>query len=226
MIKIINEYKNIIGYTVTGLIFGLAFFIVLLNAYHYQEVNKTFIKTEKDLTFTDELTTNINQINKNIEWFNLNTYNGSFDQYEMSEIKSKISICTNSFNNKESNDLLNKKEVDLLDVYNLNQRYQQNVINECLVRQMYDMSIKEEMSDILGDNQKFIQTLVEENIEGTEYLQSTLKNNSSYHFNSDYAMINILNQTKDSYYYIIGNYRSSINLVLVVSEWYKTLEGV
>ena len=41
MKKILLEYANIIGYTVTGLIFGLSFFLLIINFYHMQELSET-----------------------------------------------------------------------------------------------------------------------------------------------------------------------------------------
>ena len=34
MKKILLEYANIIGYTITGLVFGLGFFLLFINAWH------------------------------------------------------------------------------------------------------------------------------------------------------------------------------------------------
>ena len=37
MKKVLLEYASMIGYTVTGLVFGVAFFLLFINFYHSQE---------------------------------------------------------------------------------------------------------------------------------------------------------------------------------------------
>ena len=41
MKKLLLEYANTFAYTITGLVFGCAFFLLFINFYHMQELSET-----------------------------------------------------------------------------------------------------------------------------------------------------------------------------------------
>ena len=57
MKKILGEYSQILGYTFTGLVFGLSCFIIFLNFYHFKEVGTTVGKTN----YTNDLYTKVQE---------------------------------------------------------------------------------------------------------------------------------------------------------------------
>ena len=229
MKKILNEYIKIIGYTIVGLLFGLSFFLLLTNLYHKNEVNKTYVKNDDDLKIISETSKKLDIINKNISFFELSSYKGSYDLYEMSEIKNKLEICVKNIKNSNINKYLEKKEITLLDVYNLQQSFQIDIANECLIRQIYDLTITEGENNSVVVNSgltPFLDNNIKQLITTNDYLSKTLKNNSSYHFNSNYSSVNLINPVKDSYYQVVSNYNKSIDFIVDFSNWYNSLGGV
>ncbi len=229
MKKIFNEYINIVGYTILGLIFGLSFFLLLTNLYHMDEVNKTYVKTDDDLKIVETINAEVLKINNNISYFDLNTYKGSYDLYDMSEIKNKLEICVKNINQSDINSYLLKEEITLVDVYNLQQSFQIDIANECLIRQMYDLTVAEgDYNTVVVSSNiaPFMDDNIKQLISSNDYLAKDLKNNSSYYFNSNYASVNLINPVKDSYYQVVSNYTKSIDFVVDVSTWYNSLGGV
>lgn len=229
MKKLMIEYANIIAYTITGLVFGFSFFLLFLNFYHYREVNEVYIKQTNDDKVYDEVTSKLTKIKENTAVFNYNDYKGGEDSDSLASIKSRLEVCTNSIDTKEFNSIMTKKKINIKDVYDMQQFYQKQISNECLVKQLYELSLDPSKNNLKITNLKTISPFIEDNInqliKSTDYVQKTIKGNSSYYFSSESSKIEVYNQTKDSYYSILNNYVSAIDFVYDVSEWYKNVVG-
>ncbi len=232
MKKILGEYSQILGYTFTGLVFGLACFLIFLNFYHYKEVKSTVVKT----SYTDDLYAsvqeNINQTRANASVFNINGYSGSENGYEMLSIQSRLALCADSFSDEEIKKYFEKDELSIQDVYEFQSVYQRKVINGCVVRQLYDLTSTD------GENARFtsakakviapfVKLEADALIKRTDYVAKTIKNNSSYFFSNDDTKKNIFDITKDSYYEILLAYKDASEFLLEVSKWYyKVIGGI
>lgn len=219
------EYVGIIGYAVTGLIFGLAFFLLLFNFYHAKEVSETYVKSDQ---FVDVYTKNkdvLAQIKNNISGFQANNFRGSNTQTDLLAIQSRINMCVNSFETTKANDIFTKKELSVVDVYNLLGYYQSDIINDCVTMQLYSLK------NYTGNLNSFdtVRPFIENNAmiltNDLDYVKRSLQNNSSFAFSSEYDKINIFNLTRDSYTRIENSYQNSVNLLLAVSEWFKKVVG-
>lgn len=225
MKRFIMEYVGIIGYAVTGLIFGLAFFLLLFNFYHAKEVSETYVKSDQ---FVDVYTKNkdvLAQIKNNISGFQANNFRGSNTQTDLLAIQSRINMCVNSFETTKANDIFTKKELSVVDVYNLLGYYQSDIINDCVTMQLYSLK------NYTGNLKSFdtVRPFIENNAmiltNDLDYVKRSLQNNSSFAFSSEYDKINIFNLTRDSYTRIENSYQNSVNLLLAVSEWFKKVVG-
>lgn len=229
MKKLLLEYLRIIAYTVTGLIFGLAFFLLFLNFYHYKELNTTYTKSDTDLIASTNIKNDMAIVTTNISTFDMNTYVGKDDLYSLASVKSRLELCVKNINNEEALALIDKKTVNIQDVYRLQQLYQTNVANECLVKQLYDLTPTDGTSTIkinsLNNMAPFFKDDIDELLVATTYIQSSIKNNSSYTFSSDSAKLNILDPTKDSYFQIVSAYQKASTFVKDVSNWFKKVAG-
>ena len=225
MKKLLIEYFNMIGFAITGIVFGISFFLILINCYHYKDVNSTYIKQDSDYKINNEMKNKLEKINQNISIFDPNTYHGNEDIYSMSSIKSRLQMCVTKINTEEFNRILEQKEINIKDIYDMQQFYQISISNECLVKQIYEISNNTENSKIkissLNQISPFLEDNIEELITSTDYLQKVIKNNSSYSFSSNSSKIDIYDQTKDSYYSLLNNYSSAIDYIYDLSVWYK-----
>lgn len=223
MKKVFVEYFNLIGFSITGIVFGFTFFLLLINFYHYKDVNNTYIKQDSDFKMNSEIGNKINKINENISSFDVNNYTGVENIYSLASIKSRLNTCVTKINTNEFKDILNKKEINVKDIYNMQQFYQINIANECLVKQLYEITSNESKIKISNSNTVtlFMQDDIESLIKSTDYLQKVIKSNSNYTFSSNSSKIDLYDNTKDSYYEILNKYNASIDYIYDVSLWFK-----
>ncbi len=229
MKSIIEEYLHIIGFTITGLVFGLAFFLLFVNLYHSKEVGTVYTKSDSDSKIVTEISENINKINSNIQGFDMNTYRGREDIYSMASVKSRLELCVKQIEKAKILKVLEQPSVSIQDVYDLQQDFQATMANDCLVKQLYDLTVTDGSGKIniysLPNFAPFFKNNIDNLIVANTYLQNDIKNNSSYFFSTDTSKINILNPTKDSYYQVVGTYRRSVEFVAEVSSWYQKVVG-
>ena len=223
MKKLLIEYCNIIAYSITGIVFGFSFFLLFINFYHYKDVNTTYKKQDSDFKINQILKTKLEKINDNANSFNPNVYKGSENIYSLSSIKSRLNICVSKINNDELTKILDKKVIDIKDVYDMQQFYQINIANECLVKQLYEVSTLSDKFQISGLSKvsPFMEDNINNLIKSSDYLQKVIKNNSSYYFSSNSNKIDLYDQTKDSYYALLNNYTEAVDFIYDVSLWYS-----
>lgn len=227
MKKFFIEYINIIGYTITGLVFGLSFFILLLNFYHSREIADVYVKNSD---FVDVYTKNkdkIEQIRTNISSFNANNYRGEVDQLTLMNIKSKLDMCISKYETTDANKIFTKKEVGIQDVYDLLGEYQTDIINDCITLQIYSINVNNNTSRLKSFStiKPFIDSNAKMLMSDLDYVKRNLQTTSAYSFSSNYDKTNIFQMSRDSYARIESSYENSLNLVLTVSEWFKGVIG-
>lgn len=227
MKKMLLEYSLVIGYTVVGLVFGLSFFLLFLNFYHYDEVNYYYQKNSDDLKLSSEFKEQLVEIRENVNSFDINLYSGREDIYSLASVGNKLDLCIKNINDSEFFKILDKKKISISDVYKLQQFYENDVVNECLIKQLYDLTISNESSNIkissLGVISPFLNTSIVQLKDDNNYVKSNIRNNSSYYFSSNSSKLSVFNMTRDSYYEVISSYRSAINFVEQVSIWYRNV---
>lgn len=221
MKKILVEYSNIISYTVIGIVFGFAFFLLFLNLYHYEDVNDVYKKQDSDYQINKELKEKLNNISLNINSVQLNNTSSNYTNF--SNIGLKLNTCVERINTNKFDELLSKNSISISDVYEMQQFYKIDISNECLVKQLYGMTLIE--NNQYADALSFIEDNIEKLKDSTDYVEKVIKNNSSYSFTSSSTKDDIYNQVRDSYYSIINDYVDAIDFIYDVSFWYKNIAG-
>ena len=221
MKKILVEYSNIISYTVIGIVFGFTFFLLFLNLYHYEDVNDVYKKQDSDYQINKELKEKLNSISLNINSVQLNNTSSNYANF--SSIGLKLNTCGERINTNKFDELLSKKSISISDVYEMQQFYKIDISNECLVKQLYGMTLIE--NNQYADALSFIEDNIEKLKDSTDYVEKVIKNNSSYSFTSSSTKDDIYNQVRDSYYSIINDYVDAIDFIYDVSFWYKNIAG-
>lgn len=232
MRKILGEYSQIIGYTFTGLVFGLAFFLLFLNFYHYKEVNLKVEKTEDTELVTSRINNNLSQVRTNAMSYDINNYHGSESGYELMAVQSKLTLCVDALEDKKIKDIFNQTRLGISDIYKLENLYQQKVVNECFFKQLYPLTFMEGdqfkfQSASIQNIAPFIKLEVDALARSTKYIAANIKNNSNYYFGNQDARDNIFDVTKESYYEVLSSYEEASKFLLELSKWYiKTIGGV
>ena len=226
MKKILIEYSNVIAYTITGLVFGFSFFLLFLNFYHYRDVNMTYQKQDSDRNVEEDLKIKLNQVKINISGFDINTYKGNEDPTSLASVKSRLDICVKKIDTQEFQNILSKNSINIKDIYEMQQFYQVQISNECLVKQLYEISLPDKLNlSSLKTMAPFLENNINQLLKSTDYVQKVIKNNSSYAFSIETSKIYLYDQTKDSYYTILNSYVSAIDVMYDLSTWYKEVSG-
>ena len=227
MKKIFIEYINIIGYAITGLVFGLSFFLLFINFYHNKEIAEVYVKNDDYVDVYTKNKDKIEQVKKNISTFNANNYRGEVDQATLMNIKAKLDMCVSKYESTDANKIFTKKEINLQDDYDLLGYYQSDIVNDCVTLQLYSITVPNNTVRLGSFNQikPFINISSKILMYDLDYVKRNLQTSSTYSFSSDYDKANIFNMTRDSYTRIESSYDSSLNLLLEVSEWFKKVIG-
>lgn len=214
MSKKIRNYLGLLAYTITGLIFGFAFFLLFLNIYHMSEVNSKYVKSSEEIDAYNEFSGNLTLLKNKIDKINLN------DEKQIN-ISNRLNSCVKSLNNEEFLNYVKKKKIDDLDIYQMKNVFQNEIVDGCLVKQLYTMTEDNDNKDILP----FIKNDIDILLASMSYVEDNLLDNSSYKFSSNFSKTNIYNAKQESYYQVVNSYRRVIDLVNIVSDHYVAKES-
>lgn len=224
MKKLLLEYANLIGYTFTGLIFGLAFALLFINYNHARDIDE-IIDVSDNLTATrEQVQAKIDTIKANAASYDASTYQGNYVSYDLNNIQLRLNSCVASFESEESQNYLNKTEYSLKDVYDFGEFYQNNILNDCVIMQMNALGSSDSQSiniPSLSYIRPFINLNIKKLMNSPSYIMSNIENADNYQFSNNDNKNTIFSLTRDSYYAILENYNTSLDLVVEVSEWYK-----
>lgn len=226
MKKFLVDYINVIAYTITGLIFSVACFLLLLNFYHMKEVNSKYTLTSDEIKIKSDFYKDIEQVKYNINEYSIENYNGSYKKDDLYEVRNAVDNCINSFDNAEFKVIIEKEEFDYLDVYEFNSLFKDSILDDCLVRQLYVLYDSDTIElNGFDEMRPFVKDNISQLLTSNDYLEASMKNNSSYFFSSGNAKRQIFDGTRDGYYQVIRSYRNSMQLILDVSVWYNDMLG-
>ena len=217
------EYANTFAYTITGLIFGLAFFLLFINFYHMQELSETYdISTYND-TNKASVEEKVNIIKNNINVYDQSTYKGSLNIYGLNTIKLKLEDCLEIIESEDMMKYFELNEIGINDSYNFTVDFKNKILNDCLVMQVKSLFNTDTVA--LLPNFNIIKPYVELNLDtlldSINYVQSNVENSDHYYFSTDTNKTNFFNLIEDSYTDTMNSYQNSLNLLVEVSNWYK-----
>lgn len=219
MRQLLLEYLYIVGYSIVGFVFGISFFLLFINLYHCVEVNGVYKKNNYELNSYKRIEDVLNKINKNIYTNSSNNSNS---------ISDKLKTCVNIISDSDTYTLMSKKNVTIRDVYMLQQNLQDNIINECLIKQIYPITNKKYDNNIINDYNLLLKNNIDMLRYRNNYLLDNVKNNSSYYFSSDNFKMNVFDVTKDNYYEVMSLYTDSLDLLydfsLLYVDYYEELK--
>ena len=136
-------------------------------------------------------------------------------------ISNRLNSCVKSLNNEEFLNYVKKKKIDDLDIYQMKNVFQNEIVDGCLVKQLYTMTEDNDNKDILP----FIKNDIDILLASMSYVEDNLLDNSSYKFSSNFSKTNIYNAKQESYYQVVNSYRRVIDLVNIVSDHYVAKES-
>lgn len=218
MKKFLLEYIKLIGYIVVGLTFSIAVFILLINFYHYKDVNEVYSKPAESKSAYEKNKEKLNEIKANVDIYDPNKFISNPNNITYMNVKSRLEQCVNKYNSTNANKIFSKKNISIKDDYDLLTYYRNDIINGCIVMNIYSLDLPgtsfDNIKPYIANDSKLL-------LNDTDYMKKVIQNNSSYAFSTSFDKTNVFDLTRDTYTRIESSYDSSIDLVLEVSRWFK-----
>ena len=224
----IKQYFKIIGYMILGLVFIFSSFYLLANAYHYLEIRKDYIVNFDQLPVVQEIESNLNKVQENINVFDPNVYHGTISVSNMNLMKENFKNCITYFRNDVYNSMHNKNKLTIIDAYKLSDSYDDQILDKCINTNLnWVISDKNEyITGYLIDSKEMNKMYVKSLINSTSYMKKDLLNNSSYYYNTNISSSSVKDNTRDSINEVLDAYNKASRYLLYISEWYKKEAGV
>ena len=130
---------------------GLSFFLLFINIYHYNEVNYIYEKDDEEMLVVDELKKEITSISLKLADVNLENYTCNTNYSLLVDANDRINKCVSILNSEKLYSSLDKREMDVSDIYEFQEAYENSVVDECLVKQLYGIVDLGDASDIMNN---------------------------------------------------------------------------
>lgn len=220
MKEFIKEYVHILGTIVVGLIFGLGFYYILLNAFHSSAMSKEIFVNVNDVYYR-EYSENLELIKKNLDSYTYNNDKFSLNSSKVQGIFSSINSCYNFLSNEDA--VLGYKNGDVLGykrVYDLNKNFSNSLIDMCYISNILWMLKDEEvLKNSHFANMSSYKQIVDILSNNTSYIDTELRDNSSYYYNTEISNSMVRNGLNSSYRMVLRNYDDFSKIILQLSEY-------
>ena len=225
MKKLLLEYANTFAYTITGLVFGCAFFLLFINFYHMQELSETVDVSLYNDNNKASIESKVQTIKDNIGVYSQSTYRGNLSIYGFNNVQARLQNCIDIIESEEMMKYLELDEVGIKDSYNFVVDYKNNILNDCLVMQVVSMLNTDTVQSLTNYN--IISPLVESNVnsllDSISYVQSNIENSDHYYFTTDSNKNNFFDLVEDSYSTTMNSYQNALDLLVEISYWYRSV---
>lgn len=225
MKKILLEYANMIAYTITGLVFGLAFFLLFINFYHMQEINTSVDIANYNTSNKQEIVNKINIIKANISVYDRDNYSGNLNIYALNAVQANLQKSVEILESQEMMKYFDYSDIHLKDAYNFSIDFRNNVLNDCLVMQIKSLVNTDTVNTLPNFTviKPYLEFDIDSLTDSSTYIQSNLENADHYYFSTDTNKTNFFDLTKDSYTNIVAKYQSTLDLLVEFSNWYRSI---
>jgi len=213
MKKFLKEYLRIIAVSITGLIFSLASFYLIINYYHSIELQKEIYIGESDLNYKKYRET-LKQIDDNLTKFGQKKSNNS----EYLKMYHKLTSCYSVLNKSGTLATLSpNKQYNSYDIYLLGTSFQSELLNTCWALQLSYIK-----NDDIIEPFKTVSPFLVNNVslmgKRVDNALHEISNNSSYFYSTKVASITVRDYLSSDYLMIAESYNDFANVILSLSE--------
>lgn len=225
MKKVLLEYANVFAYTITGLVFGLSFFLLFINFYHMQELAETVDVSSYNDTNKVSVESKIETIRNNISVYNQSTYTGSLNIYGLNTVQLKLQDCLEILESEDMMKYFELDEIGIKDSYNFTLDFKNKILNDCLVMQVKSMFNTDTVAMLPDFNtiKPYVELNLDTLLDSTNYVQSNIENSDHYYFSTETNKANFFNLVDDSYSDVMNSYQNSLDLLVEISNWYRNV---
>lgn len=225
MKKLLLEYANTFAYTITGLVFGCAFFLLFINFYHMQELSETVDVSQYNDNNKASIESKVQTIKDNIGVYSQSTYRGNISIYGLNNVQSRLQSCVEIIESEEMMKYLELDEININDSYNFVIDYKNYILNDCLVMQVVSMFNNNTVEILPNYNLifPFAQVNIDNLLSSIEYIQNNIENSDHYYFTTDSNKDNFFDLVEDSYTSTMKEYQNTLDLLVEISYWYRNV---
>ena len=118
-----------------------------------------------------------------------------------------------------------KKEIQLKDSYNFAVDFKNKILNDCLVMQVKSMFNTDTVSKLPNFDiiKPYVELSLNNLLSSSAYVQADLENADHYFFNTNGNRTNFFDLVNDSYSNIMNDYQDSLDLLVEISAWFKSI---
>lgn len=222
MKSVLKEFFELMGYCVLVVCFLFASFLLLINVYHYKELNKVdsrSLGTESTYLAVKDAVSNIEKNVSSVKFTDSsNKSNGGM------LIRDSINTCTDYIKNSSFYKLSDKTEISEKDIYDTNKEMYNTLNNKCLFFIPYYVEsaqktygVGSSYDDELKDDVEFTKNKI---ASYSDFLYNKSLGNSSYNYSTSISTSTIYNDLNKSINLTISNYEELARTVEKISLWY------
>ena len=139
--------------------------------------------------------------------------------------KIKLEECVKALESEELVKYFDQNTVYVKDVYDFSIDFKNIVLNDCLVMQLKSMFSTDTIATLPNYNiiKPYVDLNIDNLLDSSSYVQSNLENVDHYYFSTDINKTNFFDLTEDSYADIMNTYQNSLDLLVEVSNWYRSV---
>ena len=225
MKKILLEYINMFAYTVIGLIFGLSFFLLFINFYHMQELSYVADISSYNNINSNNIKEKVETIKKNISVYDQASYNGNLNIYGLNTVKLNLESCIEIIESEDMSKYLGLDSIGIKDSYSFVTDFKNKILNDCLVIQIKSMFNTDTVSVLPNFNiiKPYVELNIDNLLKSVDYVQNNLENSDHYYFTTDNNKNNFFEIVSDSYTNTMNSYQSTLDLIVEISNWYRSI---
>ena len=198
MKSLVRDYIKVIMYTIISILFAMSTYIIIINIHHYNSLSGSINVSDLD--------SNYNSYKNNI-----NSIEDILEKYSDKSNKTYLSFSKTINNMKKGGvfRLVPKTELSYKDLYELNDYFIEELINNSWVHILKDLEISNKY-----------QNTIDLLISNSKYINSVFNGNSLVLYDS-----NLDNKISDNYHFILNNYLMYSNVILDMCSELGGLNG-
>lgn len=227
MKELLRDFITLFGNCLLVLSLMLSSYLLLINLYHYREVNYVY---NTDIALNVEynnMKSKVEKIEKNLSKINVDLINNNREQMLLRVTQGQIKKCLSDI--KESKIYTPQLSYDIHDLYVINDELNSNVGTQCLFMIDYYITTSIDKYGVSGSDYEEVHNKVTNKMEVIENYTGFLKNDMLKNSSYNYATINtkeaIFNNLAENLSINIYNYNNMLDSVEEMTKWFVERSG-
>lgn len=220
MKEFVIDFLRLLSNCVLIICFAFAAFLLIINIYHYEEVNIKYNSNISDDVRYIEYNKKLEDVSKKME--SVSTLDENYDMYGK-VIRDYYNSCSKKLSESSFNNLNNTSVFGASDIYKYNNEILNDINNTCLlvIPTFIEKSLEEVKFDVDPANTIELveskRSIIQKN---ADYLVDSSLGNSAYGFSTDIFKGTIYDKNLSEFNLTIENYTLIASILDDLADWY------